>query len=151
MVVAMSIEESSTTYAQLRFRNYVSKDEELKKVLRKFVDPDEIVLKVTKEQADDAQQEIKEFESKRKDNVSLLIPQVSNLDLKRKVERKLEALEKRTQDSVLSIVREKLKQEEENTKSETEDANSKDLRSGVALWRAVHSIESSHLDEERWD
>ncbi|GJD07878.1 hypothetical protein Gasu2_22060 [Galdieria sulphuraria] len=106
MATVMSIEEGSTTMTtttQLGFRNYVPKDEELKKVLRKFVDPDEIVVKVTKEQGYIAQQEINEFEKKRKDNVSLLIPQVSNLDLKKKVERKLETLEKRTQSSVLSM------------------------------------------------
>jgi hypothetical protein len=147
----MSVQEAASSF-QLRFRNYVPKDEELKKVLRKFVDPEEIVTKVTKEQNEIFQEEIKEFERKRKENVSLLIPQVSNLDLKKKVEKKLEKLEKRTRDSILSMVRERLQQDGTNAKSETEEDDSKHLQSGVALWKAVHSAEREQVNEdEQWD
>lgn len=77
---------------------------------------------------------------------------MSNLDLKKKVEKKLETLEKRTQESILSMVREKLKQEDENSNSNNNNVESKHSQSGVALWKAVHSFDSEDMEQdERWN
>eukprot|EP00871_Galdieria_phlegrea_P005549 jgi/Galph1/5996/GphlegSOOS_G4595.1 len=139
-MVSKEEQQSFVVPTELKFRNYFPKDEQLRNACRKFVDPDEIVSKVAKDQEKIAQDEIAAFQRKKRENVSLLIPVVANLDLKRKLGKKLETLEKQTQDAILSIVREKLMQEQQNGWGSA--GTGVGQQSGVALWKAVESVRS---------
>ncbi|XP_028335300.1 coiled-coil domain-containing protein 12 [Physeter macrocephalus] len=97
---------------ELRLRNYVPEDEDLKKRRVPQAKPVAVEEKV-KEQLEAAKPEpiIEEVD------LANLAPRKPDWDLKRDVAKKLEKLEKRTQRAIAELIRERLKGQEDNLAS----------------------------------
>ncbi|XP_057560848.1 coiled-coil domain-containing protein 12 isoform X2 [Hippopotamus amphibius kiboko] len=100
------------TGRELRLRNYVPEDEDLKKRRVPQAKPVAVEEKV-KEQLEAAKPEpvIEEVD------LANLAPRKPDWDLKRDVAKKLEKLEKRTQRAIAELIRERLKGQEDNLAS----------------------------------
>ncbi|XP_061252975.1 coiled-coil domain-containing protein 12 isoform X1 [Bos javanicus] len=105
-------EEEGEKHRELRLRNYVPEDEDLKKRRVPQAKPVAVEEKV-KEQLEAAKPEpvIEEVD------LANLAPRKPDWDLKRDVAKKLEKLEKRTQRAIAELIRERLKGQEENLAS----------------------------------
>ncbi|XP_057600662.1 coiled-coil domain-containing protein 12-like [Hippopotamus amphibius kiboko] len=105
-------EEEGEKHRELRLRNYVPEDEDLKKRRVPQAKPVAVEEKV-KEQLEAAKPEpvIEEVD------LANLAPRKPDWDLKRDVAKKLEKLEKRTQRAIAELIRERLKGQEDNLAS----------------------------------
>ncbi|XP_067386560.1 coiled-coil domain-containing protein 12 [Emydura macquarii macquarii] len=105
-------EEDDTKHKELRLRNYVPEDEELKKRKVPQAKPASVEDKV-KDQLESAKPEpiIDEVD------LANLAPRKPDWDLKRDVAKKLEKLEKRTQRAIAELIRERLRGQEEELAS----------------------------------
>ncbi|XP_055269642.1 coiled-coil domain-containing protein 12 isoform X1 [Moschus berezovskii] len=105
-------EEEGEKHRELRLRNYVPEDEDLKQRRVPQAKPVAVEEKV-KEQLEAAKPEpvIEEVD------LANLAPRKPDWDLKRDVAKKLEKLEKRTQRAIAELIRERLKGQEENLAS----------------------------------
>lgn len=105
-------EEEGEKHRELRLRNYVPEDEDLKKRRVPPAEPVAVEEKV-KEQLEAAKPEpvIEEVD------LANLAPRKPDWDLKRDVAKKLEKLEKRTQRAIAELIRERLKGQEDSLAS----------------------------------
>ncbi|XP_075405093.1 coiled-coil domain-containing protein 12 isoform X2 [Tenrec ecaudatus] len=105
-------EEESDKHRELRLRNYVPEDEDLKRRRVPPAKPVAVEEKV-KEQLEAAKPEpvIEEVD------LANLAPRKPDWDLKRDVAKKLEKLEKRTQRAIAELIRERLKGQEDSLAS----------------------------------
>ncbi|XP_049718022.1 coiled-coil domain-containing protein 12 [Elephas maximus indicus] len=105
-------EEEGEKHRELRLRNYVPEDEDLKKRRVPQAKPVAVEEKV-KEQLEAAKPEpiIEEVD------LANLAPRKPDWDLKRDVAKKLEKLEKRTQRAIAELIRERLKGQEDSLAS----------------------------------
>lgn len=105
-------EEDGEKHRELRLRNYVPEDEDLKKRRVPQAKPVAVEEKV-KEQLEAAKPEpvIEEVD------LANLAPRKPDWDLKRDVAKKLEKLEKRTQRAIAELIRERLKGQEDSLAS----------------------------------
>ncbi|KAB0404272.1 hypothetical protein E2I00_006934 [Balaenoptera physalus] len=105
-------EEEGEKHRELRLRNYVPEDEDLKRRRVPQAKPIAVEEKV-KEQLEAAKPEpiIEEVD------LANLAPRKPDWDLKRDVAKKLEKLEKRTQRAIAELIRERLKGQEDNLAS----------------------------------
>ncbi|XP_005600801.2 coiled-coil domain-containing protein 12 isoform X1 [Equus asinus] len=110
-------EEEGEKHRELRLRNYVPEDEDLKRRRVPPAKPVAVEEKV-KEQLEAAKPEpvIEEVD------LANLAPRKPDWDLKRDVAKKLEKLEKRTQRAIAELIRERLKGQEDSLASAV-DAN----------------------------
>ncbi|UVC53995.1 hypothetical protein MACJ_003318 [Theileria orientalis] len=83
------------------FRNYIPRDENLKKLCKTFLDDYSSIENTIDEQID---QTIREYESE--DVLSLVRPRRQNWDLKRELNRKKQILSNRTDSAILRLLRE---------------------------------------------
>ncbi|EPY89395.1 coiled-coil domain-containing protein 12-like protein [Camelus ferus] len=105
-------EEEGEKHRELRLRNYVPEDEDLKRRRVPQAKPVAVEEKV-KEQLEAAKPEpiIEEVD------LANLAPRKPDWDLKRDVAKKLEKLEKRTQRAIAELIRERLKGQEDSLAS----------------------------------
>ncbi|CAM4601130.1 unnamed protein product [Lepidochelys kempii] len=105
-------EEDATKHKELKLRNYVPEDEDLKKRKVPQAKPASVEDKV-KDQLEAAKPEpiIEEVD------LANLAPRKPDWDLKRDVAKKLEKLEKRTQRAIAELIRERLRGQEEELAS----------------------------------
>ncbi|XP_066206526.1 coiled-coil domain-containing protein 12 [Saccopteryx leptura] len=105
-------EEEAEKHRELRLRNYVPEDEDLKRRRVPQAKPVAVEEKV-KEQLEAAKPEpvIEEVD------LANLAPRKPDWDLKRDVAKKLEKLEKRTQKAIAELIRERLKGQEDSLAS----------------------------------
>ncbi|XP_045847281.1 coiled-coil domain-containing protein 12 isoform X1 [Meles meles] len=105
-------EEEGEKHRELRLRNYVPEDEDLKRRRVPPAKPVAVEEKV-KEQLEAAKPEpiIEEVD------LANLAPRKPDWDLKRDVAKKLEKLEKRTQRAIAELIRERLKGQEDSLAS----------------------------------
>ncbi|XP_020854747.1 coiled-coil domain-containing protein 12 [Phascolarctos cinereus] len=105
-------EEGGEKHRELRLRNYVPEDEELKKRKVPQAKPASVEEKV-KDQLEAAKPEpiIEEVD------LANLAPRKPDWDLKRDVAKKLEKLEKRTQRAIAELIRERLRGQEDDLES----------------------------------
>ncbi|RHZ69486.1 hypothetical protein Glove_283g48 [Diversispora epigaea] len=108
-------ENDNNTEKKLKFRNYTPINEEIIKATEKIhiATPDDLGETLEK-QANKLTKEVEAAdEAKRAEEVDLfnLAPKNPNWDLKRDVEKKLEKLNKRTQDSISKLIRIRLQNE----------------------------------------
>ncbi|XP_030405696.1 coiled-coil domain-containing protein 12 isoform X3 [Gopherus evgoodei] len=105
-------EEDGTKHKELKLRNYVPEDEDLKKRKVPQAKPASVEDKV-KDQLEAAKPEpiIEEVD------LANLAPRKPDWDLKRDVAKKLEKLEKRTQRAIAELIRERLRGQEEELAS----------------------------------
>ncbi|XP_063517313.1 coiled-coil domain-containing protein 12 isoform X13 [Pongo pygmaeus] len=110
-------EEEGEKHRELRLRNYVPEDEDLKKRRVPQAKPVAVEEKV-KEQLEAAKPEpvIEEVD------LANLAPRKPDWDLKRDVAKKLEKLKKRTQRAIAELIRERLKGQEDNLASAVDAA-----------------------------
>ncbi|KAM9096450.1 coiled-coil domain-containing protein 12 [Sarcophilus harrisii] len=114
-------EEGGEKHRELKLRNYVPEDEELKKRKVPQAKPASVEEKV-KDQLEAAKPEpiIEEVD------LANLAPRKPDWDLKRDVAKKLEKLEKRTQRAIAELIRERLRGQEgdlESAKPEDSDSD----------------------------
>ncbi|KAM7174611.1 coiled-coil domain-containing protein 12 isoform 1-T2 [Macrochelys suwanniensis] len=111
-------EEDATKHKELKLRNYVPEDEDLKKRKVPQAKPASVEDKV-KDQLEAAKPEpiIEEVD------LANLAPRKPDWDLKRDVAKKLEKLEKRTQRAIAELIRERLRGQEEELASAVGSAN----------------------------
>ncbi|BAM38547.1 uncharacterized protein TOT_010000016 [Theileria orientalis strain Shintoku] len=83
------------------FRNYIPRDENLKKLCKTFLDDYSSIENTIDEQID---QTIRNYESE--DVLSLVRPRRQNWDLKRELNRKKQILSNRTDSAILRLLRE---------------------------------------------
>ncbi|XP_043833893.1 coiled-coil domain-containing protein 12 [Dromiciops gliroides] len=102
-------EEGGEKHRELKLRNYVPEDEELKKRKVPQAKPASVEEKV-KDQLEAAKPEpiIEEVD------LANLAPRKPDWDLKRDVAKKLEKLEKRTQRAIAELIRERLRGQEDD-------------------------------------
>ncbi|XP_015423805.1 PREDICTED: coiled-coil domain-containing protein 12 isoform X1 [Myotis davidii] len=111
-------EEEGEKHRELRLRNYVPEDEDLKRRRVPQAKPVAVEEKV-REQLEAAKPEpvIEEVD------LANLAPRKPDWDLKRDVAKKLEKLEKRTQRAIAELIRERLKGQEDSLASAVDATN----------------------------
>ncbi|KAM6452996.1 coiled-coil domain-containing protein 12 [Liasis olivaceus] len=112
-----SEEEDAPKHKELKLRNYVPEDEELKERVVPKAKPASVEDKV-KDQLEAAKPELIIEEV----DLANLAPRKPDWDLKRDVAKKLEKLEKRTQRAIAELIRERLRGQEENLASAVDSA-----------------------------
>ncbi|XP_026578845.1 coiled-coil domain-containing protein 12 [Pseudonaja textilis] len=108
-------------HKDLKLRNYIPEDEELKERVVPNAKPASVEDKV-KEQLEAAKPELIIEEV----DLANLAPRKPDWDLKRDVAKKLEKLEKRTQKAIAELIRERLKGQEEELASAVDLAKQQD-------------------------
>uniref|UniRef100_A0A7S0BL71 Coiled-coil domain-containing protein 12 n=1 Tax=Rhodosorus marinus TaxID=101924 RepID=A0A7S0BL71_9RHOD len=128
----MSTAMGSSPPKRLRFRTYLPRDEGLRKLYEKPKDPEEIVQEVMSAQ-EKMIMECKEKLLVASKDLNKLAPKKANWDLKRDISGKLEKLERRTQRSILELVRQRVgDQEGGNTaKEDTVEGDGTELANAV--------------------
>ncbi|XP_026543473.1 coiled-coil domain-containing protein 12 [Notechis scutatus] len=114
-------EEDAPKHKDLKLRNYIPEDVELKERVVPNAKPASVEDKV-KEQLEAAKPELIIEEV----DLANLAPRKPDWDLKRDVAKKLEKLEKRTQRAIAELIRERLKGQEEELASAVDLAKQED-------------------------
>ncbi|XP_044538015.1 coiled-coil domain-containing protein 12 [Gracilinanus agilis] len=114
-------EEGGEKHRELKLRNYVPEDEELKKRKVPQAKPASVEEKV-KDQLEAAKPEpiIEEVD------LANLAPRKPDWDLKRDVAKKLEKLEKRTQRAIAELIRERLRGQEDDLEPAKQEESDSD-------------------------
>ncbi|XP_013913925.1 PREDICTED: coiled-coil domain-containing protein 12 [Thamnophis sirtalis] len=114
-------EEGAPKHKELKLRNYIPEDVELKERVVPNAKPASVEDKV-KEQLEAAKPELIIEEV----DLANLAPRKPDWDLKRDVAKKLEKLEKRTQRAIAELIRERLRGQEEELASAVDSAKQED-------------------------
>ncbi|XP_039224692.1 coiled-coil domain-containing protein 12 [Crotalus tigris] len=114
-------EENVPKHKELKLRNYIPEDVELKERVVPNAKPASVEDKV-KEQLEAAKPELIIEEV----DLANLAPRKPDWDLKRDVAKKLEKLEKRTQRAIAELIRERLRGQEEELASAVDSAQQED-------------------------
>ncbi|XP_015669789.1 coiled-coil domain-containing protein 12, partial [Protobothrops mucrosquamatus] len=114
-------EEGVPKHKELKLRNYIPEDVELKERVVPNAKPASVEDKV-KEQLEAAKPELIIEEV----DLANLAPRKPDWDLKRDVAKKLEKLEKRTQRAIAELIRERLRGQEEELASAVDLAQQED-------------------------